>query len=341
MKGRGIPFERRRQGALCAAAVAALLASASPASATCGSANCFLVTGTQEGVGTRGALTVDLSFRYVPLDRKLSGSRSAGEVLTPGIDFEGETIELNHHREIETLNELAEIDLSWGVTGRLSLTAALPFLNRKYHEHFDDVGTPDEAFRNTDGTTGFGDVRLGVRDALLVRHRDLLVGGLAIKLPTGAYRLLDSTGAIGEPTLMPGTGSTDLLASLFYSHQFGVTGDWQVFGSGGWRWNGENPLDYRIGDEALLSGGVEHRAGPRVSWSLQANARRTTRDLYRGQSVPSTGATFVNLTPGFRVRSAEGNSAFYLFVPVPVHERVNEEQLAPRVGLMVGISKTY
>jgi len=331
----------RRRGRTIALLAAAAAAAASPAGATCGSANCFLVTGTEEGVSTRGVLSVDLSYRYVPLDRKLSGSRSTDEVLTPGIDFENRVIEPDHHREIETLNELAEIDLSYGLTGRLTLTAALPFMNRKYHEHFDDVGTPAEAFRNTDGTTGFGDVRIGLRDALLVRHRDLLVGSLAVKTPTGAYRLLDSTGNIGEPTLMPGTGSTDLLASVFYSHQIGAAGAWQAFASGGYRFNGENPLDYRVGDETLLSGGVERRAGPRLSWSIQANARRTERDRYRGQRVDSTGATFVNLTPGFRVRTAEGSAAFYLYAPVPIHEHVNEEQLAPRAGLMLGVSKSF
>lgn len=307
---------------------------------TCGSANCFLITGTQEGVAEKGRVVVDLSFRYVPQDRRLDGRDETDEVLAPAIDFERESIVPDHHREIETLNELLQLDLAWGVGARLSLTAALPLVNHRYHEHFDDVGTPEEAFSNDAGTTGFGDLRLGVRQALLVRPRDLLVGSLAVELPTGPYRLRDDEGAIGEPTLMPGSGSTDLLLALHYAHVFGDSG-WEGFVSGGWKGNGRNPLEYRLGDERLLNAGLERRVGAGFTWSLQINGRSTGRDDYLGESVPSTGALLVNLTPGLRVTAREGEAAFYLFAQVPVFQDVNEVQLAPRVGFLAGISKTF
>jgi len=184
-----------------------------PALATRGSANCFLVTGTQEGVGASGILTVDLSYRYIPQTRRLSGTRDVSEVLTPKIDFESRVIEPDHHREIGTQNTLVEIDLAYGLTPRLTLAGSLPIINQRDHEHWDDVGIPgEEHFTRTDGSSGFGDVRLGARYAFLVKTKDILVGGLALKLPTGPYRLLDSEGAINEPTIQPGTGSTDVLA---------------------------------------------------------------------------------------------------------------------------------
>jgi hypothetical protein len=318
--------------------VAAL--SSAPAAATCGSANCFLITGTQEGVVPEGRLTVDLSFRYIPQDRKIEGSHTVDEVLTPRIDFENRVIEPDHHSEISTQNTLVQLDLAYGVSARIALVGTLPLINNRAHEHIDDVGTPDQAFTNADGTSGFGDVRIGVRGALLLKKENILIGGLAVKAPTGPYRLLDSQGLINEPTLMPGTGSWDAIASLHYAHMFGK-GGLEAFGSGAWRFNGINPLEYRMGDEAVINAGLSRRCGGKVTWSVQVNGRRTARDQYLGEEVPSTGATYVNLTPGLRVTAGDSDLSFYTFVQVPVYQFANEAQLAPRTGVLVGLSKTF
>jgi hypothetical protein len=311
-----------------------------PVGATCGSANCFLVTGTQEGVTNKGSLVLDLSYRYVPQDRKLEGRHGTDEVLTPAIDFETGQIVPDHHREIETLNTLVQLDLIWGLSRRFSVTSSLPLINDRYHEHFDDVGTPQEAFTNAAGTSGFGDVRVGMRAALLVRPMDILNGTLSVEAPTGAYRLRDPQGDIGEPTLMPGSGSTDFLAGVYYAHIFGARG-WEGFASGAFKHNGRNPLEYQLGGEGVLALGAERRVGSRFTWSIQVNGRRTGRDDYRGESVPNTGATYVNLTPGFRVANGDGDLSFYAFAQVPVFQDVNEAQLAPGTGILTGLSKRF
>jgi hypothetical protein len=321
-------------------ALLCLSAVASRASATCGSANCFLITGTQEGIPSKGRFIFDLSFRYVPQDRKLSGRDHVDEVLAPAIDFEAETIEPDHHREIQTLNELMQVDLSWGVAPRLSVIGALPILNLRSHEHFDDVGTPQEAFSNDAGTTGLGDLRVGVRGALLIRPRHQLIGSIGVEFPTGPYRLLDDEGAIGEPTLMPGSGSYDVALAVLYTQIVGEHG-WNLFGSGSWKRNGTNPLDYRLGLEQVYAFGVERPVGAAFAWSVQANGRKTGRDDYRGEAVPATGATLVNLSPGFKVHTEEKDLTFYLYAQIPVFQDVNEAQLAPRYGLLLGLSKIF
>jgi hypothetical protein len=312
----------------------------SPAAATCGSANCFLVTGTQEGIPSKGRFVVDLSFRYVPQDRKLSGRDRVDEVVTPAVDFETETIEPDHHREIQTLNELMQVDLSWGLASRLSLVGALPILNRRYHEHFDDAGTPEETFSNDAGTTGLGDLRVGVRGALLLRPRRQLIGSIGVELPTGPYRLRDDEGQIGEPTLMPGSGSYDLVVGLLYTQIVGERG-WNLFASGAWKRSGENPLDYRLGLEQVFAFGFERPVGSAFAWSVQANGRKTGRDDYRGEAVPSTGAVLVNLSPGFKVRTEDQDLTFYLYAQAPVFQDVNEAQLAPRFGILLGLSRIF
>ena len=321
--------------------VAALLtlAATRPCVASCGSATCFLVTHSEEGVESAGVFQVDLSFRYVDQTRKLDGSDSTGEVLVPKIDFENEVIDPDHHREIGTRNTLMQLDLAYGITARLSVFGNVPLVVDKAHEHFDDVGTPDEAFTNDAGTRGFGDVSVGARYALLVKANDLLMGSLSLKLPTGAYKLLDSEGAINEPTIQPGTGAYDGLATLYYArHRFPSLLEWFV--SASYRRTDRNPLDYRIGDEAVASGGVSYAAGQRWVFSVQANARHAGRDDYRGLGVPSTGSDALSISPGARFRTGD-RLQLYGYVQLPVIQSVNEAQLAPRTGFIVGVSKSF
>jgi hypothetical protein len=317
----------------CAAAVL------QPVAASCGSASCFLVTHSEEGVETAGAFQIDLSFQYVDQSAKRNGSHGTSEVLVPKINFEDQVIEPDHHREISTRNSMARLDLAYGVTSRFSLFSVLPLLVEKDHEHFDDVGTPDEHFTGGDGTRGFGDVALGARYALLVKASDLLMGSISAKLPTGAYKLLDSAGAINEPTIQPGTGSYDGTVTLYYvRHPFPSPLEWFVSGSG--RLNGRNSLEYRIGDEYVAAGGVSYAAGQRWVYSLQLNGRHAGRDDYRGEGVPSTGSDALTIAPGVRFRTGD-RLELYGYVQVPVYQNVNEAQLAPRAGFVLGFSKSF
>lgn len=307
------------------------------ASATCGSANCFLVRESSEALAADGAFRVDLSWRYVAMDRKLDGSDEVDTVLTPKIDFENETIEPDHHEEIQTLNSYLDLGFAWGATSRLTVTGLLPILARHDHEHIDDATGPDPVFNDGDGGEGFGDARVGVRYGFLVGGRDLLAGTLSLKAPTGAWKLHDAEGGVSEPGLQPGSGSWDLLAGLYYARTIRPERlEWFVNGT--WRANGENGLDYEFGDEAILSTGFESAIGGRAFWSVQVNGRRAARDAYLGDPVPSTGSTWVALTPGLR---SAGPNSIYGFVQIPVYERVNETNLAPRYGFEVGFSKTF
>jgi len=322
------------------AAITACLAMGAPqAFATCGSANCFLITGTSEGVGVKGVMSVDLSYRFIPQTRKLDGTESVAEVLTPRVDFDNGVLQPDHHREIGTQNTLLEVDLSWGVTDRFTLATALPLINQRDHEHFDDAGTPTESFTRSDGTSGFGDARIGGRYAFLAKSKDLLVGSLTLELPTGQYRLLDSEGEINEPTIQPGSGSYDEMAGAYFAHQW-IPLRCEYFLSAARRVNGDNPLDYRIGSESQVSAGVSYVVGDRTTWSVQANGRKTGRDHFKGDLVPSTGAMLVNVTPGFRYHPGS-SASIYAFLQFPVYQRVNDAQLAPRTALLLGISKVF
>jgi len=309
------------------------------ARATCGSASCFCVTDSSEGAPQAHMFRVDLSFRTMDQDRKRAGTGSTSEVLTPKIDFEAGVIVPDHHREESTRSGVTQLDVAYGITNRIAVLGSAPLWQDKRHQHFDDVGTPEETFVPDAGSRGFGDVRVGARYALVVKPQDLLFGTAALKLPTGAYQERDQEGAINEPGIQPGTGSYDGIVSLGYSRS---TQSMKVEGflDTAYRANGTNSLEYRVGNEWQLSGGARFRVGERGETSVQVNVSEAGRDRFLGMGVPSTGRTYVYLTPGGRIRSGDG-VGFYAYVQLPVYTKVNEAQLGPRMGLIVGVSKAF
>lgn len=309
------------------------------AEGSCGSANCFLVTGTTEGIDAPGKLTLDLSYRWIPMDRPQRGNKSASEVFTPGINFETGEIEPAHHRELRTNNELAQMDIGLGVTERFSFTLTLPFFNLRTHAHdtIHEGETPE--FSRDDGTSGFGDMRLTGKYALWVSTKHLLVGGLGVKAPTGEYKLLNHDGKINEPTIQPGTGSWDGIISAYYAYQI-IPHEWDAFLSTSYQLTMENPLDYKLGETFLLSGGASYRTTEKWTASLQANLRYSPHDEFKGKQVPSTGGTWLYLTPGIKTQTSP-NTALYAHLQLPLYQRVNEENLVPRYGLILGISHAF
>ena len=292
-----------------------------------------------EGVHLKGKFGITLSYQFIDQSRKRSGTDHVEEVLTPKVSFEESELEIDHHREIRTQNTLMQLDLNYGVTERLTTTVTFPIINERDHEHFDEVGTPHEHFTREDGTSGFGDMQLGIQYVLFVRFRDMLVVGASLELPTGAHTLRGSEGSINEPTIQPGSGSTDLKASLRWSHQV-IPQKLETFVSVIHKLNNKNDLDYELGDETVLSGGFNQSVGSALIWSLQVNARHTGRDNFLGEIVSSTGADLVNLTPGLRL-AVSPNTFIYGYVPIPIYQNVNEAQLTPKSSLLLGVSTTY
>jgi len=312
---------------------------------SCGSGNCFLVTGTQEGIATPGQITMDISYRYIPMDDFQKGSSSTDEALVPKVDFENREIEENHHREVRTINELMQVDINYGITDRFTFQIALPLINNRSHEHFDEVtpAKPQGEFTREDGSSGLGDIRLVAKYAPLVSTRQLVVVGGGIKLATGEYKLNDSSGNINEPSIQPGTGSYDFLASLYYDYQV-VPHKLDAFFSGSHQLTTENDLDYEFGDQTLLNIGLNYLLAEKVSLSAQVNTRIVGRDHFKTDEgrtgVSSTGGTYVNLTPGIRLQASD-RLGLYTFVQIPVYQHVNEENLVARYGLALGATYTF
>jgi hypothetical protein len=113
---------------------------------------------------------------------------------------------------------------------------------------------------------------------------------------------------------------------------------WSVTGS--YQATTTNSLEYRFGNQAILTAGVARAVAAKVTLSFQAKYFHQDRNEFLGQGVPSTGSEVVYLTPGLRVNPARTVSlyAFGLLVP---YQHVNEQQLGPRVAVLTGLSKTF
>ena len=315
-----------------------LAASARNAEASCGSANCFLVTGTQDGIANPGQVIFDLSWRWIPMDQVQRGRDSADVAEVPRIDFANGRIVPGGHREVRTNNQLMQLDISYGLSSDAALTLAIPFMNDRTHEHTHEGGE----FSRQDGTAGFGDVRLIGKFAPWVTTRHLAVLGAGVKFPTGEYKLLDHEGEINEPTIQPGTGAWDGLLSAHYSYQIRPHA-WDAFLATSYQLAGENSKAYRFGDTFIFNGGMNASFTVNektATGSLQVNLRHAPRDEFKGEAVPSTGGTWVYLTPGIRLASSS-NTSFYTHVQVPIYQRVNEVNLVPRYGLILGVSHAF
>jgi hypothetical protein len=315
-----------------ACAVLAVSACAGPA-LPCDSSSCLLVTRDRNGVLSKGAWRVDLSGRRALQDQPLQGGTEVFRAFRPKVDFERERLVPFFHLDEGGREHFVQADAAYGLTDRTTVIASFPLLARRSYV----IGHPP--FFETFTTEGNGDLLLGVRRALGPPSAPL-VAGLSLKVPTGTNRIVSinrgDTGIL-DPMLQPGTGSVDAVASLQYGRTLLGLG-WTAAGS--YQRTTRNGLGYRFGDESIGALSAGRRVAGPVSGSLQFKLFHKARSRYLDQAVGSTGSTLLYLTPGLRV-AALRRTTLYAYLQLPVRRRVNETQLAPRRGALVGISQTF
>jgi hypothetical protein len=297
----------------------------------CDSATCSLLTRNATGLVAKKRLTVDFTFGYTDQGVRLEGSQPVDTVYRPRVLLERGTIIPGFHQDLDGSDRILQLDTTYGLSSRLNLTASVPLSVRHTH----DVAHGDTVAEY--GTTGFGDVLLGLRWAMGPRR---LVGGFSVKTPTGPYTIGgEFGGGIQDPTLQPGTGAFDFVGSLQYSwNAESLRLTWAVAGS--YQLTTPNRFDYRFANQAIATAGVSRPLSDHLSLSLQAKLFHQGRNVFVGEPVPSTGGTFVYLTPGLRVTPARDFAvySFALFVP---YRYVYDAQLAPRFSVLAGVSKTF
>jgi hypothetical protein len=298
----------------------------------CDSATCSLLTRGGNGLLPRKSFKVDLTFGYTHQGTLMNGGQEVDTVFRPRVFVERERLIPDFHQDIDGSDRGVQLDLTYGLGSRVNLTASLPLSVR--HVHDVSHGSPlVEEF----GTTGFGDVLLGVRFAVGPRG---LVAGVSVKAPTGRNTIDgEFGGGIQDPALQPGTGAFDLVGSLRYAWRTKMARlAWTAAAS--YQRTTPNGFDYRFGDQAIGILGASREVVPKLSLSLQLKVYHQDASRYLGETVPSTGGTFVYVNPGVMVspRPALSVFSYVLFVP---YRYVSGPQLAPSLSLLFGLSKTF
>ena len=299
---------------------------ARPAAASCGSATCP-IDPQSLNLPSAGQWTFDLSQQYIDQDRLRHGQHDVSGAEPPA---EGEL-------ELRTVNRVTTFFANYAPTSELILSASLPYVSR-YHEHFDS-----REFQ-TYHLDGAGDASVSAR----YRFLPFLWGGVAVKLPTGSRSSSNSEGDEAEPTIAPGTGSTDVSASVVFqtaanvpSLTYGPMGNTAALplflGITGRR-NGTGTRDYRAGNELQINAGANYPVSQTFQVLFQLNYRAKTKDdVGKTDAVrDDTGGTFLYASPGLRV-ALSAHAAVYGYVQLPLYQRINGINIVSRYNLLGGV----
>lgn len=331
--------------------------------ASCGSAACFLVTGSEAGVQPKGKLSVDLRYSYAaagPADG-VSGNVAAVEVE----GAEGRRVILNEHKEQRTISQFYVLDASYGLTDRVTLDVMVPYRKQK-HTHVIGQGEAPDGLGNFESFTdnGLGDIRVTGKYSILPTLRNLVVLGLGADLPTGDSHARNSRGALQEPTLQLGRRAPGIVASVYQSYEL-VPHRLNQFASVSYRHSVRGPNSYRYGDEYILSGGMNVKTLKVVTLTGQFNWRYVVHDEFTGtlaraqdpsidatfpdepividevvkrRPVPNTGSTMLAFSPGVSVAIGE-RANVYFHAQVPIARDFNGG-LQQQTGFLFGVSTT-
>jgi hypothetical protein len=289
----------------------------------CGACGCTLnADWAGQGLAALPGFHLDLRQDYFNQDELRAGSSAQDRARLP----------LPNDQEVQqrTLNRNTTLTLDYASGATWGLSLQLPFYNR-----FHSTYAPGDTERSTSQGTGPGDVRVLVRyQGEGAAARGVQVG---LKLPTGAFHDAFSGGPqAGEPLdrgLQRGSGTTDLLVGAY---QFGSLGpDWGYFGQALVQVPTNSREGFRPGNG--LNGSLGLRYSGRQGWTpqLQVNLRAENRETGLQADRDNSGATLVYLSPGFTAQLSGSLQAF-LFVQVPILQRVNGLQLEPRTSFSLG-----
>ena len=145
-----------RPRAVGSAALAVLVGLARPALACSrDTGSCPMLTQSQDSVRTRGSFGVDVAFRTMSHDRYVGRSGATSAL----VDFENGRVIGGHHRDASMSHELLQLDVSYGLSQKLTLFSSLPILNRRA------PGTTSSTARSKAGrsSTSTGRSRRGTR----------------------------------------------------------------------------------------------------------------------------------------------------------------------------------
>jgi hypothetical protein len=324
-----------------ALSVIALFPHAALACASCG---CTLSSDWDNlGIGNASGFKLDIRYDYLNQNQLRSGNSTISPGAASRISNNGDPQEVEKY----TRNNYLTLGLDYSINPDWGINLQLPYIMRSHST----LGTASDGVTPGDGggqydsrTSSIGDLKLiGRYQGFMPEHNFGVMFGL--KLPTGSHT---DTAMSSDPSapgpvpidrgLQPGTGTTDAILGVYYMDTLNQNWDYFVQGIVQKALNSSDR--YRPGDGANLNLGLRYMGNAAFTPQIQLNVRRVLHDTGANADTVSTGGTLVYLSPGVSVPVSQQVS-LYSFVQLPVYQKVNGVQLAPRYTATLGLRYSF
>jgi hypothetical protein len=306
--------------------LAACLANAPAAYASCGSAFCTLMT-------DRYAQGAGIPHTGWSVDAHLE-SIVQSQLRHDNDDLDASDVTGEEEIERRTVNDNFVTSLTYGIDADWSVSLRIPIAHRDHtHDLLDDASgeiAGSEEWRFTQ----LGDLQATVRRQFLAESGQTsyaVYGGL--KLPSGAHDLVNLDGVEAERALQPGSGTTDLVAGFAARRAVGSSD--ALIAQASMSAVLSSSEAFEPGRRLEVSVGWAHAYSPKLGSVLQLNVQRRSSDSGLEAEPENSGSTTVTLSPGITVGAGHA-STIYAYVQLPVHQNVAGVQLVPEHALSVG-----
>ena len=307
--------------------VAAIAAACLPMQAlACASCGCTLTADwLSQGLVTQTSTVVGLRYDYIPQTQLRTDTRTVDRrAIAFPTAREIEKYTINHYL---TASLDRQFNASWG------LNIQVPFSYRPHATT--DAGDTDLSYSHTGG---LGDIRVTARRQAASESGAITGVQLGLQLPTGRiherFQAGPDAGQAVDRGIQPGFGVTQVIAGVYRSGRLARGFDYIV------QAQGQLPLyrheDYRPGKIGQVTAGVHYTGWRGVTPQLQLNFRATERDRGVNSDTYNTGGEQLYVSPGLIATLSPRASAF-VYVQVPVYQRLTGYQLSPRATASVGV----
>jgi hypothetical protein len=310
---------------LIAAAIAGLLPSL--AFASCGAAFCTVNTNwtTQSALVDAGS-SFDLRYEFIDQNQPYAGSDRVAVGQIP-----------HHHDEVSTLNRNLVATFSHSFGDGWGVTVVAPVGERDHlHIHNHKGEKVNEQWKFTQ----LGDVR-AVGRYQFASGSDLLKPSAAgvtfgLKLPSGRITIANAAGSVGERSMQPGSGTTDLLVGAYY-HQTLMASDSSWFAQAQCQHALNSREGFKPGAQCGADLGMRRGIGERLGGLVQLNFVQKQADAGTAAEPADSGGRFVYLSPGLSY-AVSGKLQVYGFVQQALYRHVTGVQLTAPRSLLFGVS---
>ncbi len=297
------------------------------AGAACGSAFCTVNTDwASQGEWTETGGKLDLRYEFIKQEQPRHGAEAVGVGEVAG----------QEHDEVRTINRnyIAQFDYNFNSQWGLSLT--VPFVSRDHEHIHNDEATgvrEPEAWHFNE----LGDARISGRYQLHLHSEapSSLGFALGLKLPTGPHDTSNDAGEQAERMLQPGSGTTDVLAGVFYNRA--VAGFGWIFAQARFEAAIDASDQYRPGNRYFFDLGYRYPLTSRLSLQAQLNAVVKSHDYGDNAEPDESGAKYLFFTPGMSYALTKSLQV-YGFVQLPLYQYVTGVQLTSHWAALAGAS---